>query len=55
MAEGSTRPCYTGVEVLNLLDIDGDDGGFAEYCFEGSDDEFEDIIDEIYDHDEIDR
>ena len=30
-----------------LLDIE-EDGG--EYSFDGSDDEFEDIIDEIYDH-----
>ena len=50
MAEGNTRICYTGAEVLDLLDIDGEDGGF-----DGSDDEFEDIIDEIYDHDEINR
>ena len=55
MAEGNTRICYTGAEVLDLLDIDGEDGGFDEYCFDGSDDEFEDSIDEIYDHDEINR
>ena len=55
MAEGNTRTCYTGAEVLDLLDIDGEDGGVDEYCFDGSDDEFEDIIDEINDHDEINR
>ena len=25
MADGSARPCYTGGEVLNLLDINGED------------------------------
>ena len=55
MAEGNTRTCYTGAEILDLLDIDGEDRGVDEYCFVGSDDEFEDIIDEIYDHDEINR
>ena len=54
MAEGNARACYIGAKGLNLLDINGKDGGFDEYCFDGSDDEFEDIIDKIYDHDEID-
>ena len=49
MAEGNTKTCYTGAEVLDLLDIE-EDGGVDEYSFDGSDDEFEDIIDEIYDH-----
>ena len=51
MAEGNARACYTGAKVLDLLDIDIEDGGFDEYCF----DEFEDIIDEIYDHDKVNR
>ena len=42
MAEDNARAWYIGAEGLNLLDINGKDGGF------------EDIIDKIYDHDEID-
>ena len=29
MVEGIARACYTGAEVLNLLDIDGEDGRCA--------------------------
>ncbi len=39
MAEGFSRVHLTGDEVLDLLDMDGDDGGMDEIFFPGSDDE----------------
>ena len=39
MTERSCRPCFTGEEVVNLLDLDGEDVGQEDYFFPGSDDE----------------
>ncbi len=39
MAEGFSRVHLTGDEVLDLLDMDGDDGGMDDIFFPGSDDE----------------
>ena len=33
MAEGFSRACFTGEEVLDLLDRDGEDGGLDDIFF----------------------
>ena len=40
MEAGSFRALFTGEEVLNLLDMEGEDGGIDDHFFPGSDEEF---------------
>ena len=40
METGSFRAVFTGEEVLNLLDMEGEDGGIDDHFFPGSDEEF---------------
>ena len=40
MESTSFRAVFTGEEVINMLDTDGEDGGMADIFFPGSDEEF---------------
>ena len=40
MESTSFRAIFTGEEVINMLDTDGEDGGMDDIFFPGSDEEF---------------
>ena len=41
MASSAFRRLFTGEEVVNLLDMEGEDAGIDDMFFPGSDEEFE--------------